>query len=1229
MAILPRKIGVSDVVGPLSIPGVKVPASALDFGTGDGQVAEGSAVAVIQELADTATTAATAAGNRADAATTMADAAANTANAATNAAATAASRASDALAKANAAQATATTALNGATAAQSSADNATDLANAAQAAIAGATSKANTALSNSSTALTSANTASSVAADANTKASDAAAQAAHAAVAASDAMTAASSVAGQAADAVTRATQAGQAAAAATTAASTASAEARAAKAAADTATLSLTDANNKAASAVTTANAAQATATKASQDVAGAISAANGATAAATQASQAADAARVAAGSAQAAADTATASLAGANTKADTAVSTANAAAATANKASQDVAGALAAAGSATTAANNATVAATNAKIAADAATATAASVNTKADTAVATANAANVKAGTAQAAADTATSRANQALSTAQTAQATADAAASGVAAASSKADSAITTANAANSTAGAANTRATAAQTAASDAATKANTAQTAAAAASAAALAAQTAADTATSQISSAQATASAAASSAAAAATKADQALLVANGTAAMVQKWTFDASGFHAQMSDGSILNFVPASVTPPPGTAISFPLASAGALAATMPTTTLISIDPALPASQSPLTAGTPGIQLDANNDVIALTDAVGGLTAVSGWGRTRYTQGGPGGYPYFSSKDTGYHESWESFMPPLSMGLPMFGPEGAAWQMVFVMRQTGKPEQLVKIEYPKADNPNDHWHIYVTGVQDGDGRLHLEQNNGAIVADEPASSLSALNQWQVVVLACMGDHWELWRSGTRVLVTQPGTAGGFFSPPSNITFLNNARADVLLIQVSTGVQSITQMDARVKALAAHYGNLSVATTTEGSATAVPPAVVDATTDFDLVPNFPLSDTLPKRAAATPGAGITLTPGATQMFSMLIGSNVPGANITTSQQFRDNVYLHYISGNQNNQLAWDVTTGHYTPGETPFWGVGRHYAVGSPYDLHQVRGNGVHLRAISSMNRTVVAKGKIWSGMFRLGAAIRPGMFGKVRYKVGKGPNGWQSLWFYSGQQRTPRQFGSMDYYYNAGALLNFSPGGKSFEIDWNDGFSKADFGLEVGRALDTLAGVDIYGVAWQTPPYRQFMSTANGFGLVDNNFWNTTPANASLSDDFRDVYFNWRGDGSNLMDFGMMLPGIGFKVYQTAYMEFDQAATFTDIDGQVKKIGMHLICSNEPVPEFNTQIQNGVVPLDNDGIYGTGDALDGWTMCIQEISFWQGNLVNPESYR
>jgi hypothetical protein len=369
--------------------------------------------------------------------------------------------------------------------------------------------------------------------------------------------------------------------------------------------------------------------------------------------------------------------------------------------------------------------------------------------------------------------------------------------------------------------------------------------------------------------------------------------------------------------------------------------------------------------------------------------------------------------------------------------------------------------------------------------------------------------------------------------------------------------------------------------------------------------------AAGDGEGDFLTKPNHPLPGPLPVAPSASPGDGLTLEPGARNAFSLVMGSGQRGANMTTAQSIRDRFYLNYMVGDLNRAIGSPMDNGQAN--NNTFAAVARHYPPGSPYDLHVMAADGMHLRAFCSQERTDCRPGHVYGAMVRLPFEWRPGMTLKVRYRSPKGDHSWAPIWMFTGQQASPGPGG--DPYQGFGGPQALYRSGHAFEIDWNDNFSR--FGQHVPTGFQIDYGTpDIYGTKWQTKPHGVYWADGDGWKYRDRSYGpEFEQAPFDWSEGFHDLVGNWRGDGSNLID--LFVDG---KLVVTSYMEYPQDTFVDPADGTRKTVGMHLIIGNQAIPGFSPGAGSA---KDNDGI------PDGWTITVQEISGWYGNVADPDSRR
>jgi len=370
-----------------------------------------------------------------------------------------------------------------------------------------------------------------------------------------------------------------------------------------------------------------------------------------------------------------------------------------------------------------------------------------------------------------------------------------------------------------------------------------------------------------------------------------------------------------------------------------------------------------------------------------------------------------------------------------------------------------------------------------------------------------------------------------------------------------------------------------------------------------------------DSTATYCTKPNFPIYGTptqpLPANAAATVGSGLQLEHSATNLFSLVMGSTQRGANLTTAQSVRDMFYMNYIVGDLTQTLGSPMDTGQ--GGNNVFAAVARHYAVGDPNDVELMETDGIHLRAICSQNHTDCSPGHVYAGMIRPPAEIRPGMTVKVRYKSPSGPFSWAPVWMFSGSEKSPGPGGNPYQGLGTSTSLTQLPG-NAFEIDINDNFSRFwnTPTVQTGFQLD-YGTPNIYGITWQTAPHPLFW--ANGKRYIYHPEggppFEELPTNWSTG--FHNLVLSWQTDNQ-------LFVFVDGKLVAASYMEYP-ATTYQDgFDGNTTKLmAMNLMIGNQAIPSFAPGSAN---TIENDGM------PDGWTIVVQEISAWNGNIVNPMSH-
>ena len=343
------------------------------------------------------------------------------------------------------------------------------------------------------------------------------------------------------------------------------------------------------------------------------------------------------------------------------------------------------------------------------------------------------------------------------------------------------------------------------------------------------------------------------------------------------------------------------------------------------------------------------------------------------------------------------------------------------------------------------------------------------------------------------------------------------------------------------------------------------------------------------------------------------PGYDLRLTPGATNAFWLLMGSQVRGANMTDSQSVRNKFFMNYITGDLTKTIGSPVDTGQ--GGNSPFAAVARHYVVGDPNDLHQMRPNGLALRAICSANHTDCSPGKVYGGMIRLPFEIRPGMTVEVTYKSPAGKYSWAPIWMFSGSQISPGPGGNPYAGYGTSAsLVQYPAWQHEFEVDLNDNFPRWNDSpaIPVGRQFD-YGTPDIYGVKWSRPPRWTYGANVEGYAYVPNGGPAFVELPVDWSSGFHSLVMSWDAAADTIFEF------VDGTLVASSYMEYAQAPTYVDATGRRKVQAMHLIIGNQAIPQW---LAGASTAKENDGL------ADGWTMLVQEIAAWNGTVANPRSY-
>lgn len=672
-----------------------------------------------------------------------------------------------------------------------------------------------------------------------------------------------------------------------------------------------------------------------------------------------------------------------------------------------------------------------------------------------------------------------------------------------------------------------------------------------------------------------------------------------------------EPGGMRAELGDGVVQHFAPASIT---GAAQAATFTSAAsALASVLPSHVQFIVDPALPATMGSVPAA--GWQVDRSGNISAYADPLGTVFG-HGYGQAQLVAGGTGGLPVVRNNSvTNVNSGYDALVFPASalasggIADQMFSASGEAYYCAAVVKPTGGGGNELFRAFSSTGT-----HVNLLSTGSASGTLRIEQNNGAATGSEAATN-ALIGNPGALEWGTDGATNYVFRNGIATVQTMADAShiGGFnVGGTASMELLNNSKTDISLILCAAGFPSRASRGTLLTALASRYGLAAISAPTVGPTAAVAASKPDTTTTFLTTPNFPLASPLPTIAGATPGNGVMLASGATQAFSLVMGKATPGANMTTGQSVRDRFFMNYALGNLNSTFGSPVDTGQSN--NNTFAAVARHYAVGDPNDLHLMAADGLHLRAICSQNRTNCSPGQVWGAMIRLPYAFHPGMVLKVTYKAPAGNHSWTPIWMFRGEQVSPGPGGNPYQGFGTDAsLYRGVHNGKIIEIDANDMFSVFDRGVSPGKQL-IFGEPNIYGTAWNTAPHNVYRASTQGYVFHGTGGAPFMARSADFSAGFHTMLLNWRGDGSNLID--VIEDG---KTVQTDYMEYP-ADFYTGADHTTHDLGMHLIIGNQAIASF-TAGHN--VVTDNDGI------IDGWTIVVQEITAWVGKIANPDALR
>ena len=410
--------------------------------------------------------------------------------------------------------------------------------------------------------------------------------------------------------------------------------------------------------------------------------------------------------------------------------------------------------------------------------------------------------------------------------------------------------------------------------------------------------------------------------------------------------------------------------------------------------------------------------------------------------------------------------------------------------------------------------------------------------------------------------------------------------------------------------------------------------------TATAGATTQSSAPGGDQMANFLTVPQLgagiPTSNYAPALSTETPYNGVTLVSTAVNVMDMTFpGSGAATVTVPDSATLRKNIYVNFAEGTVSQLIGWPMDDGQGP--SPPFFGRARTYLATDPNDLIPVTTDGLKIKAhCSGSGYTNCTMGAIRSGFLRMPTVFRPGMYMEMAYRPPVGRHFWVPWWLYSGEQQT--SYPALAGVYAAPGVFNGS-NKPNYEIDITDDFPRDDVGGCPYGGEVNYGTPDIYGTAWHTYPYMVYAANSNGWSQrVPSYNTNTTSTsnNYECETGFtpgstRVIGFNWRGDGSQIMDvyIGNKDAGIAMKRVVSAYFEFNQTQSVVDFDGVTRTLGQNMLLGGQNVSvyaaDFTNQVPNNPI-IDNDGVTSAhGDA--GWTETVYWIKAWNGNVANPDA--
>jgi hypothetical protein len=582
-----------------------------------------------------------------------------------------------------------------------------------------------------------------------------------------------------------------------------------------------------------------------------------------------------------------------------------------------------------------------------------------------------------------------------------------------------------------------------------------------------------------------------------------------------------------------------------------------------------LLQFDAAMPTTTSALVSGTPGIQIDGSNNVLAMSLPSGDVVT-RGYGAASLVAGSINGLPVLHDISTGLNNGYEALVIPATAATSL-EQSSQSFSLMGVVRQLAPSGN----EFFRLTSSNNGFKVLpVSGASDC--RLRIEDNRGSAGADEPTSSLTACGQVQIleIIQDAQANTLSILRNGVVTVTTPTGTVAGFTPQVSHL--LNSSNTDLAFATITTGISTRAKRNSELTRLASKYGITGTSAITtgpvNGNVPQQPPPPDNTLTGQQTALNHPTGP-LPVAANTVLGNGLPMT-GMTPVIGAVFGTD-SAANMD-GNAVRAGFEFNYIGA--GSAIGSPGDTGQ-APGQSPFHAVARYYPVGNPNDLLPVTSAGMKMRAICSKNGTDCSVGNVWGAFIRHSTGFKPGMTAKWNYKSPAGDHSWNPIWA-------------------------FSPEGADglFEIDFNDNFSRFGDNTPTGKQID-FGTPNIYGTDYHVSPYFPYTASGGGYD------WKRAYP------DYAVVPFNWSQDFHTMVAswdqqteiISLFVDGVLVAQAHQAFAQSCQKGTTNTCKG------LDILIGNQAIPNFSPGQGTAV---DNDGI------ADGWTLTLREFSVFNGAI-------